>query len=99
MIERVILLRCTERSQASVAEVAERILGLLRGLPEVASAAVDRPGDPATQAEWDLRVTVRFADEAALATYAEDPVHSAFVASYLFPRTDARKAWTFRTGA
>ena len=39
MIERVILLRCADRAPGAVGEVADRILALLRSLPEVAGAA------------------------------------------------------------
>jgi len=99
VIERVVLLRCVDRSPSAVTEVGGRILGLLRALPEVAGAVIDHPADAATTASWDLRVTVRLADEEALAAYAADPVHAAFVASFLAPRTAAREAWTFRSGA
>lgn len=95
MIERVILLRCRDRSPAVVTEVAQAVLALLEGRPEVAGAAVDHPADTATASAWDLRVTVRLDDEAALEAYTRDPVHARFVETWLAPRTEAREAWTF----
>ncbi len=95
MIERVVLLRCRDRSPSGVAEVAQAVLHLLRSRPEVAAASVARPADEATGAAWDLRVTVRLADEAALAGYAADEIHTRFVATWLAPRIAAREAWTF----
>jgi hypothetical protein len=96
VIERVILLRCRDRSPAAVDEVAQAVLALLEGRPEVAGAAVDHPADAATTSAWDLRVTVRLADVAALDAYAQDPVHARFVETWLAPRSAAREAWTFR---
>jgi hypothetical protein len=94
MIQRTVLLRLEPEHQPKRVELGGRILSLLRGLTMVerADVAVWEPELEPDHPGWDLAVTVYLADLHALAAYAADPIHAAFVRTELAPRVAWRKA-------
>ena len=69
------------------------------GTLTAAVAAASLPADAPSLASWDIAITVSFATLEDCENYRADPAHRRFVEDYLVPRSDVRKAWTFRTEA
>lgn len=97
MFDRVVLVKLKKEhaSPAARAAIASRALADLRGLPGVVSVTAGGPGDAASEASWDLNITVRFASLDDFATYRAHPDHRRFADEYLAPLAEVRKAWTF----
>lgn len=99
MIERVALLKLLPEYSNDEArdEISRQALAALAPLAGVREVRVGVPADAASLASWDLAITVSFASPADCERYRADPAHRRFVEDYLAPRSDVRKAWTFRT--
>ena len=97
MIDRVVLVKLNKEHAhpAARAEIAARALEVLRPLPGVVSVTAGGPGDAASEASWDVNITVRFASLDDFATYRVHPEHRRFADEYLAPRAEVRKAWNF----
>ncbi|HEY8518194.1 MAG TPA: Dabb family protein [Candidatus Binatia bacterium] len=97
MFDRVVLVKLKKEyaNPAARAEIAQRALEVLRPLPGVVSVTTGGPGDAASEASWDVNITVRFASLADFETYRAHPEHRRFADEYLAPRSEVRKAWTF----
>jgi hypothetical protein len=96
MIRRFVMLRLKPEYLPELEVLGQRVLSLLRSRPMVADAevAVHRLDLEPEHPGWDLVVTVRFADAAALEAYGRDEVHAAFVKDELAPRVAARSAFS-----
>jgi len=97
VIDRVVLVKLkTEYANAAArAEIAHAALDALRPLPGVVSVTAGGPGDAASEASWDVAITVRFRTLEDFATYRAHPDHRRFADDYLAPRAEVRKAWSF----
>jgi hypothetical protein len=97
VIDRVVLVKLKKEyaHAAARAEIARRALEVLRPLPGVVSVTAGGPGDAASEASWDVNITVRFASLDDFALYRSDPEHRRFADDYLAPRAEVRKAWSF----
>lgn len=67
----------------------------LAAIPGVISAECGPAADPASEAAWDLVLTVRFADMDAVAHYATHPLHLAYLDEVMKPAAVFKKAWNF----
>lgn len=97
MFDRVVLVKLKKEHAhpAARAEIAARALADLRALPGVIAVTAGGPGDAASEASWDVNITVRFASLEDFATYRAHPDHRRFADEYLAPLAEVRKAWTF----
>jgi len=97
MIDRVVLIKLKREyaHPAARQEIAARALEALRPLPGVVSVTAGGPGDAASEASWDVNITVRFARLEDFAVYRAHPDHRRFADDYLAQRTEVRKAWNF----
>jgi hypothetical protein len=97
VIDRVVLVKLKKEfaTPAGRAEIARRALDVLRSLPGVVAVTAGGPGDAASEASWDVAITVRFATLDDFATYRAHPDHRRFADDYLAPRAEVRKAWSF----
>ncbi len=97
MIDRVVLVKLKKEyaHPAARAEIAAQALAALRPLPGVVSVTAGGPGDAASEASWDVNITIRFATPEDFATYRAHPDHRRFADDYLAPRAEVRKAWSF----
>jgi len=97
VFDRVVLVKLKKEhaGPAGRAEVAARALAELRVLPGVVAVTAGGPADAASEASWDVSITVRFASLEDFATYRAHPDHRRFADAYLAPLAEVRKAWTF----
>jgi Stress responsive A/B Barrel Domain len=97
MIERVTLIKLKPEHANDEARsaIARRALAELSGIPGVASLSAGVPADAASEASWDVIVTVRCASKADLETYRSHPTHRRFVDEVVVPPSAVRKAWSF----
>lgn len=97
MFDRVVLVKLKKEHAhpAARAEIAARALADLRVLPGVVAVTAGGPADAASEASWDVSITVRFASLEDFATYRAHPDHRRFADEYLAPLAEVRKAWTF----
>ena len=100
MIQRIVLFKLKEdfANDEARAQIAERTLTMLTGLPMVTGARVGVPADPESLKSWDLSLVVEFNAYEDVEAYHVDPVHKAHVQDYMLPRAEVRKAWNFRVG-
>jgi len=96
VVHRIILVKLQERYRIETLEVVARISDLLAGLHMLAGFTVAPAMDDGTRKKWDLVVEVRYRTDADGVAYLGDPVHAAFVAHYLNPRTATRETLLFR---
>ena len=97
MVERVALIKL-KPAHATPAErkaIVQRALADLAGLPGVASLSAGVPADAASEASWDVIITVRCASPADLEAYRAHPIHRRFVDEVVVPLSDVRKGWSF----
>lgn len=97
MIERVHLLKLKPEhaNPRSRREIVERAIAVLAGVPGVRGVTAGAPADADTEKSWDVFITVRFQDVAAIETYRVHPEHRRFVDEYLAPVVDVKKGWNF----
>ena len=97
MIERIAILKLTPEhaTPEGRAEIVERSLATLGGLPGVSTLTAGVPADEASAASWDVVITVRCASREDLDAYRANPTHRKFVEEFLAPRSVVRKAWSF----
>jgi len=97
MVERVALIKLkpAHATSAERAALVQRALSELAGLPGVARLSAGVPADAASEASWDVIITVRCASEADLESYRSHPIHRRFVDEAVVPLSDVRKAWSF----
>lgn len=97
MIDRVVLVKLKKEHSNPAArdEIARRAREVLRPLPGVVSVTAGGPADAASEASWDVNITVRFARLADFETYRAHPEHRRFADEFLAPRSEVRKAWSF----
>ena len=97
MVERVALIKLKPAHANAAAREAlvRRALDELGGLPGVTSLSAGVPADAASEASWDVIITVRCASAADLDAYRAHPTHRRFVDEAVVPVSDVRKGWSF----
>lgn len=97
MVERIAILklRPEHADAAGRAEVVRLALEALVPLPGVVSLTAGVPADAASEASWDVVITVRCATPGDLEAYRAHPAHRRFVEEVVVPRSVVRKAWSF----
>ena len=97
MIQRIVLFKLKDQyaNEASRAEFAARTRKDLAALPQVRGVTVGVPADEASEASWDISITVELDSMEAVAEYIVDPDHRAYVDEYASPKIEVRKAWNF----
>jgi len=97
MIQRIVLFKlkneyCNEAAREEFAERTRRDLG---ALSQVRDVKVGVPADEASEASWDISITVVFDSMEDVKAYIVDPDHRAYVDDYASPKIEVRKAWNF----
>lgn len=97
MIQRIVLFKLKDEycNDAAREEFAARTRTDLEALPQVHSVEVGVPADEASEASWDISISVRFDSMDDVQAYIVDPAHRAYVDGYAMPRIEVRKAWNF----
>jgi hypothetical protein len=97
MIQRIVLFKLKNEysNDAARAEFVERTRKDLGALSQVRSVTVGAPADEASEASWDIAITVCFDSMEDVKAYIPDPAHRAYVDGYAMPRIEVRKAWNF----
>ena len=97
MVERVALIKLKPEhaTPATRSAIVQRALVELAALPGVASLSAGVPADAASEASWDVIITVRCASTAELEAYRNHPRHRSFVDQVVAPVSDVRKGWSF----
>ena len=98
MIQRIVLFKlkdeyCNDHARAEFAERTRKDLG---ALSQVRGVTVGVPADEASEASWDIAITVSFDSMDDVKAYIVDPAHRAYVDVYATPRIEVRKAWNFQ---
>lgn len=100
MIERYVFIKL-EPDHASPEEtmaLAAHTREVLATIPGVESVTVGTAGDAAAARAWDLSITARFANGAAVDAYLAHPDHRHYVDEVLAPRMTVIKAWNMAIG-
>ncbi len=97
MIQRIVLFKlkdeyCNDDARAAFAERSRADLG---ALSRVRSVQVGVPADEASEASWDIAITVTFDSMEDVKAYIVDPAHRAYVDGYASPKIEVRNAWNF----
>jgi hypothetical protein len=97
MIQRIVLFKlkdeyCNDAARAEFVERTGKDLGALR---QVRKITVGAPADEASEASWDIAITLYFDSMEDVRAYIPDPAHRAYVDGYAMPRIEVRKAWNF----
>lgn len=97
MIRRCVFFRFEEAFQSAEAnaEIVAHTCTVFRQIESVLSFEVGRPADAHADAAWDVMIVATFKDEVALAAYAIDLGHRAYVDDFIRPKLKVRKAWNF----
>ena len=97
MIQRIVLFKLKDEycNDAAREEFAARTRKDLEALPQVRGVDVGVPADAASEASWDISISVRFESMDDVQAYIVDPAHRAYVDGYAMPRIEVRKAWNF----
>lgn len=97
MLERIVLvsLAPAHATPAGRAEVAARARGVLGALPGVVDVRTGIYADAPAERSWDVSFVIRLASAADYPAYRDDPEHRAFLADFLAPRVEFKKAWNF----
>ena len=97
MIQRIVLFKLKDEycNDAARAEFVERTRADLGALSQVRSVTVGAPADEASEASWDIAITVSFDSIDDVKAYIPDPAHRAYVDGYASPKIEVRKAWNF----
>jgi hypothetical protein len=98
MIQRIVLFKLKDEycNDAARTEFVERTSKDLSKLDQVRSLTVGAPADEASEASWDIAITVCFDSMEDLRAYIPEPAHRAYVDGYAMPRIEVLKAWNFR---
>jgi hypothetical protein len=96
MIERVVVIKLKpELGDASarlkVAADSQQALAAIPGVVSVHTGAATGDG-----ADWDVMLSVRFAEADDIEPYRIHPLHRAYVDDYLKPRMSDIRAWNFQ---
>lgn len=97
MIQRIVIFKlkdeyANDHARAAFAERTREDLGALR---QVRGVTVGVPADEASEASWDIAITVQFDSMEDLKAYVVDPDHRRYVDEYANPKVEVRKAWNF----
>ena len=97
MIQRIVIFKLKDEScnDTARAEFAERTRRDLASLSQVRSVEVGVPADEASEASWDIAITLQFDSLADVHAYIVDPDHRAYVDGFASPKIEVRKAWNF----
>ena len=97
MIQRIVLFKLKDEycNDAARAEFVKRTRADLGALSQVRSVTVGSPADEASEASWDIAITVSFDSMDDVKAYIPDPAHRAYVDGYASPKIEVRKAWNF----
>jgi len=95
MIERIVLVKLTDRAVPNRQAIADYSREVLKRIPGVKDVHVGQPADGPSAAAWDLALVLHFESANDLDPYRLHPDHRAYVDNYLKPRMDAIKAWNF----
>ena len=97
MIQRIVIFKLKDEycNDAARAEFAERTRKDLSALRQVRSVTVGVPADEASEASWDIAITVHFDSMEDVKAYIVDPDHRRYVDEYAMPKIEVRKAWNF----
>ena len=97
MIQRIVLFKLKDEfcNDSARAEFVERTRKDLGALSQVRKVTVGFPADEASEASWDIAITVYFDSIDDVKAYLPDPAHRAYVDGYAMPRVGVRKAWNF----
>ena len=97
MIQRIVIFKLKNEycNDASRAEFAERTRRDLSALSQVRDVNVGVPADEASEASWDIAITLKFDSMEDVKAYIVDPDHRTYVDDYASPKIEVRKAWNF----
>lgn len=97
MIQRIVIFKLKDEycNDTARAEFAERTRRDLASLSQVRSVEVGVPADEASEASWDIAITLQFDSLADVHAYIVDPDHRAYVDGFASPKIEVRKAWNF----
>jgi len=97
MIQRIVIFKLKNEycNEAARAEFAERTRKDLRALSQVRDVNVGVPADKASEASWDIAITLKFDSMEDVKAYIVDPDHRTYVDDYASPKIEVRKAWNF----
>lgn len=97
MIQRIVMFKLKDAHSNSDARAAfaDRTRADLGALPQVRHVTVGLPADEASEASWDIAITVQFDSMEDLKAYIVDPDHRRYVDEYASPKIEVRKAWNF----
>ena len=95
MIHRYVFVKL--KDSADRERVAAAAHEALNAVPVVHRATVGRPADADAEV-WDLVFVVEIPRYEDVQTYADDPIHVAFVQTHLNPAAEVKKAWNFTIG-
>jgi hypothetical protein len=95
MIERIVLVKLTDKAAKNRQAIVDYSLAVLNRIPGVADVHIGQAADHASAAAWDLALVLRFESANDLDPYRLHPDHRAYVDNYLKPRMESIKAWNF----
>ena len=97
MIQRIVIFKLKDAycNDAARAEFAERTREDLGALPQVRRVEVGVPADEASEASWDIAITLIFDSMDDVRAYIVDPDHRTYVDDFASPKIEVRKAWNF----
>jgi hypothetical protein len=97
VVRRIVLLKLEEHlaTAAGREEVARYSAACLQRVPGVRLCEAGVAGDAATEASWDVQITVELDSVADYEIYAVDPTHRAYLDEYLPSLCSFKKAWNF----
>ena len=97
MIQRIVIFKLKDEycNDVARAEFAERTREDLGALPQVRRVEVGVPADEASEASWDIAITLLFDSMDDVKAYIVDPDHRAYVDGFASPKIEVRKAWNF----
>lgn len=98
MIERMVLLKLKDEwaTDAGRAAIVEHSMKVLPAVPQVRAVHVGVPADEASERSWDIALVIHLDSVDVLPAYAADPLHADYVANFLAPKVECKKAWNFR---
>ena len=97
MIQRIVIFKLKDEycNDVARAEFAERTREDLGALPQVRRVEVGVPADEASEASWDIAITLLFDSMDDVKAYIVDPDHRTYVDDFASPKIEVRKASNF----
>ena len=97
MIQRIVIFKLKDEycNDVARAEFAERTRSDLGALSQVRRVEVGVPADEASEASWDIAITLLFDSMDDVKAYIVDPDHRTYVDDFASPKIEVRKAWNF----